>query len=353
MTFLTPTPRLSWGLTIATKDRVDELCLCVEKALGQTRLPDEIVIVDASEAWENHAVRVREIVGDRVRLVHIPARLPSSSEQRNQAIDAAQADVVFMIDDDSFMFPDCAEEIMAVYEVDRAGEVVGAQASLSAAMPDAVDLTASQTESPAGDAMRRQRFRWILRTVFLMGSEQIFIPYHGRYPDRPVPNAVKELGVHPERLFHGARMTFRREAIANVRFDSLLRFYAPFEDLDASHRVSHQGALVTVKGARLYHHMSITNRMKRFRVTWLSMLNQAVLLRRHAGDRDRARRRYFVLMARRITAEFLKDLLARRFDLPQCRGALRAWRDAREVFAMDTAALEAWYPGHQEWIIKS
>ena len=352
MISISPTPRLSWGLAIATKDRIEELCLCIEKALGQTRPADEIIIVDASEAWQDHAARIREIAGARVRIVYIPAVLPSLPEQRNQAIDAAQADIVFMIDDDSFMFPDCAEKIMAIYEADRAGDVVGAQASLSDAMPGAVDLTASQTESRAGNAMRRQRFRWILRTVFLMGSEQIFIPYHGHYPDRPVPHAVKKLGARPERLFHGARMTFRREVILDVRFESLLRFYAPFEDLDASHRVSHRGALVTVEGARLYHHMTTTNRMKRFRVTWLSMLNHAVLLRRHAGDPSSVRRRYSVLMVRRITAEFLKDLLARRFDFPQCHGALRAWRDARRVFAMDMAALETWYPGHQKRIVE-
>ena len=348
-----PTPRLTWGLAIATKDRIEELCLCVEKTLEQTRPPSEIVVADDSDNWQEHAARVREIAGERVRVNYMPASMSSVPAQRNPAIDGAEADIVVMIDDDSFMFPDCAEKIMAVYEADQAGEVVGAQSVLSDVMPDDVNITTSQVESVAGTAMKRRNLRWTLRTIFLMGSERIFIPYHDGYPDRPVPEAVKKLGVHPERLLHGARMTFRREVIADIRFDPILRFSGLFDELDASHRAAHRGALVTVHGARLYHHTTSTNRMKRLKSNWLSMLNHAVLLKRHAGDVERARRSYFFLMSRRIAAEFLKDAIMRRFDFPQFRAALNARRDAKKVFAMDMAALEEWYPRHQERIIKN
>lgn len=345
--------RLTWGLTIATKDRIEELCICVEKALEQTRPVHEIIVVDASKAWEDNAARVRSIVGSQTSLIYVPADLPSLPEQRNQAVALAQSDIVFMIDDDSFMFSDCAEKIMEVYEADIDSKIAGVQATLSSDMPGEVNLFAAQAEAKSGEIMRKNNFRWIMRTIFLMGSEKIFIPYNRSYPDHSIPDAVKVFDIRPERLFHGARMTFRREVIRGVKFESLLRFYAPFEDLDASHRASHHGALVAVENAYLYHHMSTTNRMKRFSLTWLSMLNHAVLLKRHSSDISDVKRRYFVLMVRRVVAEFLKDLLTRRFDFPQCRGALKAWWDSRKVFSMDMASLEAWYPGYQEKIIRS
>lgn len=346
-------PGLTWGLTIATKDRIDELCVCVELAMAQTRPPSEIVIVDASAEWERNAQRIREIVAGRTRLAVAEARLPSSSEQRNQALDMAEADIVFMIDDDSFMYPDCAERIMSVYDADVERGLVGVQATLSRTMPGQAELDVKRGEGTSAAKVNLWKYDAIWRSVLLMGSEQIFLPYGDSYPDRPVPATLDRYPVRRERLFHGARMTFRRAEIASVRFDSLLRYYAPFEDLDASHRMSRQGALVTVENAYLYHHMTETNRLQRFRVTWLSMLNQAVLLKRHADDPAVAKRRYYTLMARRILAEFLKDTMTRRFGFPQCRGALHALRDARKVFSISMSDLEAWYPDHQAKILKS
>ncbi len=57
--------------------------------------------------------------------------------QRNQAMELVRADIVFLIDDDSFMYDDCAAEILAVYEKDEAGAIaaVGACGSRRARPP--------------------------------------------------------------------------------------------------------------------------------------------------------------------------------------------------------------------------
>lgn len=350
-----PTDRpgqLSWGLLIATKDRVDELEICIRLALEQTRPLVEVIVVDASAAWEEHARRIGAIVGahPEVRFVYLQADVPSLTVQRNQAIAAAEADIVFMIDDDSFMHSDCAERIMEIYEADREGVVAGVQTS-TGPMPGDVKLEAPQKQRG------KTRFssnlgRWIGRKIFVLGAVEGFIPYDRTYYDRPIPATLSHLPVAPTLLFGGARMTYRREAIAASGFDPVLRFYCPFEDNDASYRVSRRGMILTSLMARLHHYTTASGRIDRRRVAKLGALNQAVLLRRHAADLQWARRAYMRLMARRIVAEFLKDLLSRRLSFPQLRGLVQALGTAPQVFAMPDGELEPWYTGMQTKIVK-
>ena len=46
-------------------------------------------------------------------------------------------EILFLLDDDSFMYPDCAERIMAVYDADADGLVGGIQTGVTALPPPA------------------------------------------------------------------------------------------------------------------------------------------------------------------------------------------------------------------------
>ena len=83
---------LEWDLLISTKDRINDLEECVRAALWQTRLPKEVIIVDASGDFSNNEARLATLVaksGTNVALSYIPATLPSLTNQRNQALDIA------------------------------------------------------------------------------------------------------------------------------------------------------------------------------------------------------------------------------------------------------------------------
>ncbi len=356
---------LSWGLTVATKDRLDALRVCVLLALQQSRLPSEIIIVDASQSWRDHAQVIGDIVAAHpdIRFDYIQADQPSLTVQRTQAVAAARADVLFMIDDDSFMHPDCAERIMTLYEADTKQHVAGIQASPTPHLPEAVQTLMKNVQAgrkqTGAEALRKSSRgakgswrRWILRHIFLMSTEEAFIPYDGQFHQHSVPEALRDQPVVEARLFVGFRMTYRRQAVLASPFDGLLRYYCPGEDADASYRISRHGAILTATEAKLHHYTAASGRLDRRATTMLSALNQAVLLHRYSKDRNSARRRYFALMRRRAVAETLKDLLSRRFSLPQARGLISAWTLARRIFAMSPEALEVWYPGAQENLIK-
>jgi cellulose synthase/poly-beta-1,6-N-acetylglucosamine synthase-like glycosyltransferase len=116
------------------------LSRCFALGAAQTRPPLEIIVVDASPGWENTRERVlREIASlwPGIRWHYVEAERRSSASQRNQGVRAASADVVFLLDDDSLMYPDCAAEIMRVYDADSGRSVVGVNATNVAVPPDA------------------------------------------------------------------------------------------------------------------------------------------------------------------------------------------------------------------------
>lgn len=352
---------LTWGLLIATKDRLDALQVCVQQALIQTRPPTEVIVVDASADWQNHRDEIAKILADypKIHFQYFAAALPSLTVQRNQALDKAQADIVFMIDDDSFLFPDCAARIMGLYEADVDGVVGGIQAALSDTMPPGIALAQSRKVTGGGSAPAKtgknmfEHIRYVLRRhVFLMGMTDLFIPYQPKKPKHALPKNMDQTDARVTELFHGCRMTYRRHVITQSKYDDLLRYYCPGEDLDASYRVSLTHQLLTARQAKLHHYTISTGRIDRYRTTVLSGVNQAVLLARYGHDTGKVRRAYFRLQRRRLLAEFLKDLLSKRFSFPQLRGLLASRKLARQAFEMSPAELAAWYPDMQEKILK-
>ena len=348
-----------WALVIATKDRIEALGVCIALALDQTRPPAEVIVVDASQNWRDHADQIGQVMARRpeIRFSYLQAVLPSLTVQRNQGIAQAQAAILFLLDDDSFMYPDCAERIMAVYDADADGLVGGIQTGVAALPPPAATNGGAQKKRGsraigAGSEKECGRIgRWLMQRLFLMNKDALFIPYDASPPLVALPDTLDGYEVIPVRLFQGYRMTFRRPAVMEEPLDALLRFYCPGEDIDASYRVSRRYLLLTAPQARLHHFTAAGGRMDRLHTTVLSALNQAVLLRCHAADQAAARRRYFALMRRRLLAETLKDALSRRLSLPQARGILHGSAKARRIFDMTSGELAEWYPAEQERLV--
>lgn len=349
---------LSWGLLVATKDRLALLKTCVSLALAQTRPPAEIVIADSSADWAIHRDQIAALLSeqsDPPRLTYLQGAAPSLTVQRNQTLAAGTADIFFMIDDDSFMHPTCAAEIMAVYEADISGAVAGVQASESPVNPAAAQTVGARKTGDADLSRLRSRsalIRWFLGRVLMMSKVAVVVPYDKRFPRHVLPDPVASLDVDATEMFGGFRMTYRREAVQREGFDSCLRYYCPGEDLDASYRISRHGALLTARRAQLHHYTSAAGRLNRVQVAHLWSFNQAVLLRRHAADQVWARRAWRRKMAHRILTDVIKDSLMRRFDYPQSRGSWRAWRDGKNVFDMSAEKLEIWYPDIQQKIVR-
>lgn len=340
---------LRWGLIISTYNRERILPLCIQLALEQTRPPVEIVVIDASQNWQTTREHVMDIFAGRtngIRWVYEPAAVRSLTMQRNQGIQHATADVLFLLDDDSLMYPNCAMEIMRIYEADVDARVAGVQASATPISPvdfcgDAKKATGAKLDTDGGlGAVIKQ---WMWRTLFLMDAEKLFIPYDGCFPEHAMPPELQSLAVRRAFLFQGFRMTYRRSVLLDEPFEPRLRYYAAGEDLDQSYRASRHGCLLTASDAKLHHHESASGRPPRFKASCLGCLNQALLLRTHSANLGRMKWSYYQLNARRFVAEMFKDALSHRWTFPQTRGILAGCCLSYFVFTMPDRDLDVWY----------
>lgn len=274
-----------------------------------------------------------------------------------QNIDLATTDVVFLIDDDSLMFPDCADEVMRVYEADSQGMISSVAISESSLIPGDAPIQDDQKSVGYSRKMRNilqgnAAFQWFWRKVLLMDICELWIPYDGKFPEHNLPIETKAVNIEPIVLCRGCQMTFRRDIITRELFDSSLRYYAVTEDLDAINRVTRSGSLVLAEDAYLHHFSSSGGRFPRFLVSALSILNQACFLRKHSSDLGRDQYKFYWLSCRRIFADFIKDGLSGRFSFPQVRGDVYAAFQAQNIFQIaDVSELDNIYPKMQKEIL--
>ncbi len=86
---------------------------CLDTVLDQTRPADEVIVVDSSDDESPDLVRSR--FGDRVKLIHMPQRVPSG-EARGLGVREATGDVVAFTDDDCLADQHWLEELAKPYD---------------------------------------------------------------------------------------------------------------------------------------------------------------------------------------------------------------------------------------------
>ena len=346
---------LSWALGIATYNRADVLLQCLKLAAAQTHPPAEIVVVDASPDWQDTRQRVMAELAPghpHIQWAYEQARRPSAAVQRNQASQLCTADVVFLFDDDSFMYPDAAEEIMKLYDADTGQRVAGVAAALAAAPPpQAADERATQEIEAARVAPTVKKYSPLAKLVRrLLNADHMFVPYDQDFPAHEIPETLGSLNVGTRHLMAGMTMTARRGWIVEEKFSEILADRGP-EDSDVSYRLSRRGAVLTALDAKVFHVGSPSGRFSSFSREALGYLGPIVLHRFYSTDLRRSRKHQKVMMRSRMIVGLIKDLKSREFDLPRFRGVRFAIRHTDKVLKMTKEELEAWYPRFQQDVI--
>ncbi|ABD57186.1 glycosyltransferase [Jannaschia sp. CCS1] len=353
-----------WSLCIATLNRQDALLQTLSCALDQTCPPAEIIVVDVSDDWQDSEAKARNLVAGQSMALHYQTLdVRSITVQRNVGIARCSKDVIFLIDDDSFMFPDCAEEILQIYAADPDHAVSAVAATLVPELPQQAteQLMPERFHTAHAGNVARGSLRglllnssfgqWFTRKILFQSKDEIFIKYEGPR-DTPVPETIAtRFDVVPVAFMPGSAMTVRRDVVIAEPFDTALRYYAASEDIDATYRFGRHGRVLQANKARLHHYKAAGGRIRRRAVMALQLLNMAIFIKRNAADPDQFRGAYRQNLHRRLLSEFLKDLLSGRFRFPQLRGVLEANRQWHHVWARDIEELEVWYPELQRRIL--
>jgi GT2 family glycosyltransferase len=221
---------------ICTKNRRADLEFALDSLAAQTRPPNMLIVVDASDN-DDTKVLVRHWSSAEKRSFGIEyvKAAPGLPAQRNLGVETSSADVVHFLDDDVVVDPDYIASIAAVFEHDTYGQIVGVGGLI--------------TNQPA----RHVRIWW--RLALLDSKHSGVILRSGA--NIIVSSANEQMRVE---WLSGCSMSFRSAIVRQLRFDEELPGYALMEDVDFGFRAAQIGELVLEPKARLVHNVSPVGR---------------------------------------------------------------------------------------------
>lgn len=223
---------------------------------AQSRLPDQLVVVDGSDEGQT----VEDVVGEFPQLKGDYVRVfpPSLARQRNAGIAVVrpEMDLAGYLDDDLVLEPDCVAAMMRFWE--RADANVGG-------------ASFNITNIPRPPVWRFKLWMGI---------------------DSPRPGAVLPSGynsmicpvdatVSTDWLFGGATV-WRRSVIDKYPYDEWFVGTGFLEDLDYSHRVRQEWQLWVVADARLQHLSPPIRPAMQYRIGQWEVVNRLYFVRKHA-----------------------------------------------------------------------
>jgi GT2 family glycosyltransferase len=256
------------AVVLCTFERPDAVRRFLESLRRQTRLPDELIVVDASSDARTEAV-VREET--RHRLASRPTAYHRVAEQnrgltrqRNFGLECVGFDLVAFFDDDTVLDTKCLEELERTLRGD--GEAVGAGGLVDETGPGLKGL-------------------WRLRRALRVVGD--LTP--GRYcrSGMSIPWSFLKAGdeaVEGDWL-PGCAMMWRTGPAKDVRFHDGFAGYGQGEDLDFSLRMRRHGRLVLVPSARLSHLHEPQGRPDDFRLGYMAIRNRYEIHRRGLSER--------------------------------------------------------------------
>lgn len=230
-----PSPSiLRVSVIIATKNRTRELAGVIETLQIQTRLPEELIIIDQSQ-------NRTELPKIRIPLKHLhDPQISGASEARNVGMRQATGGIWLFLDDDVSLEPDFIEKLLAAYN-------------------EGVSGVSGIITNYSGPSI--SQLLWELS--FEIG------PFHDDrqivYRDAQNLQSAKPVRV---RKFGGGLMSFRAEVIRGLWFDENLLGASFGEDIDFCARLPRDSVLLIAPQARLVHKRSPEGRNS---VHWLDL----------------------------------------------------------------------------------
>jgi GT2 family glycosyltransferase len=246
------------SVVICTRNRPGDLDACL-RSLAGTRLPDQLVVVDASDDDASRSVVETQRAGGPIAEVRYLRSKPRLTAQRNLGVAATTGEVVTFLDDDVVLEPDYLAHIVELFEADPM--LGGAEGTVATA-----------------PLRGRRRLANAFRRLFLMNSL-------GR------PRGVKRSGfvaydawprtVQPVTSLVGCNMSYRREVFERFRFDQWFDGYGLGEDQDFSYRVGRTYRLVQTPYARLEHRLSPVARERTPALHEMTVVNHLYFVRKN------------------------------------------------------------------------
>jgi GT2 family glycosyltransferase len=211
---------------IPTKNRSNDLMRTLATLMAQTRMPEQIIVVDQSAI----PCTLHESF-PAINYIHAP-QISGLTEARNAGMNLATGDILMFLDDDVILEPNYVEEIVAAYA------------------PGITGVSGIITNYSLPGLSRRFFENLFVRGAFHDDRQRIYWN----------ANRLRNHSVRRVKQFTGAAMSFRAAAVGSLRFDSKLTGGCLAEDIDFCARLPHGAVLLIAPKARLSHERSIVGR---------------------------------------------------------------------------------------------
>lgn len=243
------------SVIICTRNRFDDFTKTMLSIASQSRLPDELVVVDSSDE-EKLEIYLSSINPPfPVRYFHT---LPGLTRQRNHGIRQSSGDLLFFFDDDVDLDANYLVEVENVFTMDAKQEIGAVGGRIIGNEPLTFRL---KFERVVFD---------LIRSVFGVvgtGNGKFYLsgmPSH--------PHANRSSGFIE--CLSGCCMAFRRKVFEKVAFDEALVHYGLMEDVDISKQMLDAGYKIYYQtSATLIHNESPMNRLKVQQWAEMSIVN--------------------------------------------------------------------------------
>ncbi len=238
---------LTTTIVIPTYNRPKELGDCIRSLLEQSVLPTEILVVDDGDLQSFPSQTVCESAGIVCKM--LKKDTPGLTASRNLAIDQAQGEIVFFLDDDVVLFPDYIERILDVFDLDTQSEVGGVGGWIANHKPLKIS----------------HKLRYIFDLIFLNKGlrEGRILPSGCATDFGTTPFPPRE--IIPVDFLLGGVAAYRSKIFKQHRFSESYKGYGLGEDKDFSYRVAQDTRLMLDPQAQLDHFESPRMRYDKYR----------------------------------------------------------------------------------------
>ncbi len=274
------------SLIVPTKNRERELAHALKSVFAQTRLPDELIIVDDGNLdlkW------LGTLVDNKIPLKYFKKETPGLVKSRNKGIEMANGDIISFIDDDVELAPNYFEVIEKTFEGDIEKQVGG--------------LGAFIENEEEGVARAAKNF--LEKIFFIRGAEGSVLPTMQNSFVENRPSGAVQVDWLP-----GCNMNFRREVFRVSRFDTFFTEYGYGEDLEFTYRIHTQGHYVLgITGqTSLKHFHTPTSRIAERKFGYMMIANRRYMFQKLVSQTVKHRAMFAWSIFGTVVLEFLNKL---------------------------------------------
>jgi GT2 family glycosyltransferase len=217
------------SVIIPTRNRPDNLASFLDSLNNQTRLPDELIIIDASDNDDTRNMLRKRSDGLPFDVIY-KREAPGSARQRNIGFRISRGRHLFFFDDDVILETEYLRAVCDTFSKHREGQLGGITGKIT---------NIRQDPSPWDRAFKGIFF------LSDFGKGQVKLSGFPSLRIGDEPSYVE--------ILSGCNMAYPREVFSQFLFDENLTGYSYMEDIDLSFRISREYSLYYQPKARLEH----------------------------------------------------------------------------------------------------